>query len=87
MFRRTFSRTKLLKRGWLLGLLLCASAWPLTAQAQMPVNKVVISSVGPQTVSEALIRANIKVKEGDKVRFSAEKAGSAIVVTDIQPAK
>ena len=28
-----------------------------------------------------------KVKEGDKVRFSAEKAGSAIVVTDIQPAK
>ena len=28
-----------------------------------------------------------KVKEGDKVRFSAEKAGSAFVVTDIQPAK
>lgn len=28
-----------------------------------------------------------KVKEGDKVRFSAEKAGSAIVITDIQPAK
>lgn len=28
-----------------------------------------------------------KVKEGDKVRFSAEKAGNAIVITDIQPAK
>jgi len=28
-----------------------------------------------------------KVKAGDKVRFKAEKAGSAIVVTDIQPAK
>lgn len=28
-----------------------------------------------------------KAKVGDKVRFSAEQAGSAIVVTDIQPAK
>lgn len=28
-----------------------------------------------------------RVKAGDKVRFSAEKAGSAMVVTDIQPAK
>lgn len=28
-----------------------------------------------------------KVKVGDKVRFSAEQIGSAIVVTDIQPAK
>ena len=28
-----------------------------------------------------------KVKAGDKVRFTAEKAGGAIVVTDIQPAK
>ena len=28
-----------------------------------------------------------KVKTGDKVRFSAEKAGGAIVVTDIQTAK
>lgn len=28
-----------------------------------------------------------KVKVGDKVRFSAEKVGGAIVVTDIQPAK
>lgn len=28
-----------------------------------------------------------KVKGGDKVRFTAEKAGGAIVVTDIQPAK
>ena len=28
-----------------------------------------------------------KVKAGDKVRFTAEKANGAIVVTDIQPAK
>ncbi|MCY7369414.1 MAG: copper-binding protein [Polaromonas sp.] len=28
-----------------------------------------------------------KVKAGDKVRFKAEKDGSAIVVTEIQPAK
>jgi len=28
-----------------------------------------------------------KVKAGDKVRFKAEKAGSAIVVTDIEAAK
>ena len=28
-----------------------------------------------------------KVKEGDKVRFSAEKSGGAIAVTDIQLAK
>ena len=28
-----------------------------------------------------------KVKTGDKVRFKAEKASGAIVVTDIQPAK
>ena len=28
-----------------------------------------------------------KAKVGDKIRFKAEKSGSAIVVTDIQPAK
>lgn len=28
-----------------------------------------------------------KLKTGDKVRFSAEKTGGAIVVTDIQPSK
>ncbi len=28
-----------------------------------------------------------KVKAGDKVKFSAEKSGSSIVVTDIQPSK
>lgn len=28
-----------------------------------------------------------KVKTGDKVRFSAEKSGGAIVVTDIKPAQ
>ncbi len=28
-----------------------------------------------------------KAKVGDKIRFKAEKSGSALVVTDIQPAK
>lgn len=28
-----------------------------------------------------------KAKAGDKIRFKAEKSGSAIVVTDIQPVK
>ena len=28
-----------------------------------------------------------KIKAGDKVKFSAEKSGGSIVVTDIQPAK
>jgi Cu/Ag efflux protein CusF len=28
-----------------------------------------------------------KVKAGDKIKFKAEQAGSAIVVTDIQPSK
>ena len=28
-----------------------------------------------------------KVKVGDKIRFTAEKSGGAIMVTDIQPAK
>jgi Cu/Ag efflux protein CusF len=28
-----------------------------------------------------------KVKAGDKVRFTAEQAGSALVVTTLQPAK
>jgi Cu/Ag efflux protein CusF len=27
------------------------------------------------------------VKQGDKVQFKAEKAGGALVITDIQPAK
>ncbi|MDP3171824.1 MAG: copper-binding protein [Polaromonas sp.] len=37
-----------------------------------------------QVKDVALLR---KVKEGDKIRFSAEKAGNAIVVTDIEPTK
>ena len=37
-----------------------------------------------QVKDAALLR---KAKVGDKIRFKAEKSGSAIVVTDIQPAK
>jgi len=28
-----------------------------------------------------------KVKAGDKIRFTAEKSGGALVVTDVQPAQ
>ena len=37
-----------------------------------------------QVKDAALLR---KAKVGDKIRFKAEKSGSAIVVTNIQPAK
>ncbi len=33
---------------------------------QMPVQQIIITNVGPQTVSDAMIRANIRVKVGDK---------------------
>src|SRR6185503_17839646 len=33
--------------------------------APLPILKIVITNVGPPAVSESLIRANIRVKEGD----------------------
>jgi len=47
----------------LLGLWLVVS--PLFAQAPSQVKKVELKLVGPQSVSESLVRANIRVKEGD----------------------
>ena len=47
----------------LLVLLLAGS--PAFAQGPPTVKKVEIQQVGPQAVSESLIRANIRVKEGD----------------------
>ena len=47
----------------LLGLLLGAS--PLFAQAPSQIKKIDLKLVGPQSVSESLVRANIRVKEGD----------------------
>lgn len=44
------------------GLLLLGSA---AANAQAPIAKIVVTNVGPESVSESLVRANIRVKEGD----------------------
>ena len=35
------------------------------AHAQAPIAKIIVTNVGPESVSEALVRANIRVKEGD----------------------
>jgi outer membrane protein insertion porin family len=40
-------------------------------QAQMPVAKIIITNVGPQAVSESLVRANIRVQEGDPYNRTA----------------
>src|SRR6266853_2666556 len=37
----------------------------LQAQLQVPVLKIVITNIGPPAASESLVRANIRVKEGD----------------------
>src|SRR5258705_2157732 len=36
-----------------------------TVRAQVPIAKIVITNIGPEAVSESLVRANIRVKEGD----------------------
>src|SRR5213075_2628869 len=36
-----------------------------TIHAQVPIAKIVITNIGPDAVSESLVRANIRVKEGD----------------------
>jgi outer membrane protein insertion porin family len=45
--------------------LLLGVAIPLPAQTPGRVKKIEIKQVGPQSVSESLVRANIRVKEGD----------------------
>ncbi len=56
---------KKLFRYAVLVLLLGASSSSLTAQSPSQVKKVELKQVGPQEVSEPLIRANIRVKAGD----------------------
>jgi outer membrane protein insertion porin family len=46
-------------------LILCALALASHAQVGEPINKIEIRHVGPAAASDALIRANIRVKEGD----------------------
>src|SRR6201999_333382 len=50
----------------LCGLLLVLVCLPATAQvSSLKVSKIVIKHIGPQSVSDDLIRANIRVKPGD----------------------
>jgi outer membrane protein insertion porin family len=58
---RTFSARLLLVLSSLSFALLGAG----TVYAQAPIAKIVITNVGPESVSESLVRANIRVKEGD----------------------
>ncbi|HXG48427.1 MAG TPA: outer membrane protein assembly factor BamA, partial [Methylomirabilota bacterium] len=61
MFRRELR----LCRGALLALVVLAAAPELLAQSPVRVNKITITNVGPTVISESLIRANVRVKEGD----------------------
>jgi outer membrane protein insertion porin family len=50
----------------LCGLLLVLACLPATAQiSSLKVSKIVIKHIGPQSVSDDLIRANIRIKPGD----------------------
>src|SRR4051812_44540374 len=52
-------------RVWFCSLALFGATGSAFSQLQIPVTTVSITNIGPQTVSDALIRSNIKVKEGD----------------------
>src|SRR3954467_2263389 len=63
----TFQRRLNRKYGWVWIFALCALAQQARAQLPPapPIHKLVITNIGPQTVSESLVRANIHVKQGD----------------------
>ena len=68
IFRRIFRRKSSLAYGCLLWWALCGCPLPASAQLQQFQPKVIsitVSNVGSQSVSESLVRANIRVKEGD----------------------
>src|SRR5258705_8084218 len=60
-FRRRVSR----KYGWIWLFAIWVLAWQARGQQPPPIHKIVITNIGPATVSESLIRANIRTKEGD----------------------
>ena len=60
--------TALLRRFW--PIVFCLFLAP-ALQAQVPIAKIVITNIGPSSVSEALVRANIRVKEGDTYNRAA----------------
>src|SRR5690242_4246947 len=51
--------------GWFFCLLLLLTAPLLSAQTATKISKIEVKHVGPPATSDALIRANIRVKEGD----------------------
>src|SRR5437867_4198690 len=64
MSRRRLNR----KYGWIWLFALCALAQQSEAQVLQPrtIHRIIITNIGPQTVSESLVRANIRLKEGDR---------------------
>ena len=64
-FRRRVSR----KYGWIWLFAICVLAsqahGQLALQQPPPIHKIIITNIGPATVSQSLIRANIRTKEGD----------------------
>ncbi len=61
MCRRTFSPP----------LLLLLFGWFAPAACAQLITKVTITNIGPQVVSESMVRANIRVKEGDTYSIAA----------------
>ncbi len=55
----------LLRRGWMTCLLLALCCPTLVAQRTSTIKKIEIRHVGPPATSDSLIRANIRVKEGE----------------------
>jgi outer membrane protein insertion porin family len=62
---RTEQAIGLLRQAWWLWVLLALAAPELAAQPAATVRKIEIRHIGPPAVSDSLIRANIRVKEGD----------------------
>jgi outer membrane protein insertion porin family len=67
IFRRIIRRKSSLWYGCLLWWALCGFPLPASAQFQLQpkVISIAVSNIGPQSVSESLVRANIRIKEGD----------------------
>ena len=65
IFRRTFKRKSSLACGCLLWWALGGFLLPASAQVQPKIISITVSNIGPQTVGEALVRANIRAKAGD----------------------
>jgi outer membrane protein insertion porin family len=61
----TLPARRLLLRLTLFVLGLICFAGPPEARAQFTITKIVVTNIGPQDISESLVRANIRTKEGE----------------------